>query len=279
MQVVALLYAARLHVCLNRVDDAVPLFSRAWTLSLGTELEPEALICLCSAYAYLDNPMNASRLLVENRDVLQDVEHYHDLAAFIGCHCRYSLAQSADRRMRDGQELLNALAHVDPERFFSLQGWSLVVHDYHKLGLDQESQSTLQLCLVACEDCLFRDEMVRGEAMDQAASGQANANEFADISAMLGDVTLHRLELMKSQLSQGEHAALRSQAEDLLSHQLSAEMRDEVFDLLGLSYQRDGEHYLAALCFARINPFSERAHQLRDSFFQEWAADTGDTAP
>ncbi len=283
LQPVALMYAGRTHVALNKVSDSLPLFSRAWTLSRGSELEPEALISLCSIYAYLGNPMAANQILVDHRDVVRDAGHYHDLAAFVGCYCRHSLAQSNARKLRDGRDLLDALANVDPTAFFSMQGWALVIQAYHRLGLDQESHAALQQCLTASEDSVFLNELVRSEAagtmQHEGVTRSQESDDFEQYSALLGDETLHRMERVNTLLDAGSHAELQAEAELLLSEPLTASMQVRLLDMLGRSYQRQGEHYDAALCFARINPFSESAIRLRHEYLQGHTIPTGATAP
>ena len=283
LQPAALLYAGRLHVCLNRLSESVPLFSRAWTMSRGGKLEPEALICLSSIYAYLGNPVGANRILVDHRDVVRDVEHYHDLAAFLGCYCRFSLARTDARRMRDAKDLLDSLGNVDPQLFFSPHGWALVMRAYHELGLDQESRATLQDCLLACEDSPFRNELVRAEAdglsIQEGVARPRNTTEFEQISAIVGDETLHRMERVKALLGEGNHAELEQEAALLLQEPLPSSMQIELLDMLGRSYRRSGDHYNAALCFARINPFSDRANQLRDGYLRERVLEWGGPQP
>jgi hypothetical protein len=154
---------------------------------------------------------------------------------------------------------------------------------YHQLGLDQESRTVLQECLIACEDSPFRDELVRGEAqelsLEEGVARPRSTTEFEQLSAIVGDEVLHRLERVKTLLGEGNHAALEQEAALLLREPLPAFMQIELLDMLGRSYQRQGDHYNAALCFARIDPFGDRASRLRGDFFREQMIERGGTQP
>jgi tetratricopeptide (TPR) repeat protein len=257
VRLAAYLYAGRLQIELGKNEDAITTLMYALSLSDRTEMEPQAAMILATAYLLAKNPQGASSVLAERRDALHD-ESLRDASAFLSSLSRFRAAVLPDRKEREGRSVVEAMAHLHPEKQFGAH-WCLLMADAaDELGLTQQSTDGYLQVLQ-----MQPAKPLRDQALLKLASRFQADRRLEDAHLLLTAVTpedsqefsqVARLRNAEVAIDQGKPRVAIEFCRELLNRRSTPELRRETLRVMGRAYERLRNHRAAVYCFAGMVP-------------------------
>jgi tetratricopeptide (TPR) repeat protein len=257
VQLAAYLYAGRLQIEMGKLQPAITTLMHALSMSDGTSMEPQAAMLLASCYLLTGNPQGASSVLTERREALQE-EEYLDASAFLSSLCRFRAAILPDRKEREGRSVVEAIAHLHPEKQFGAHWCFLAAEAAEELGLTQQATEGYLQTLQLEPARPLRDQTL----MKLAQRFQAD-QRLDDAHLLLTAVTpeesetisqMARLQNAELAIEQGKPETAVRYCRELLDRRSTPELRRETLRIMGRAYERLKNHRAAVYCFSGIVP-------------------------
>jgi tetratricopeptide (TPR) repeat protein len=257
VEAVAYAYLGRLFLEDAEVENANRYLARGLSLARGDDTRQVCAIILACGYLQANNPQAANQTLFDHRDVLK-AEPVLSQASFVSALARFRAAVGSTEQLRRGRDLASALAAVEPSRFFSTVGYLLVGQAYAEIGLPNSMVDVLRTGIEASPDNVLREQMQWLLAEHFAEYEKWPAAEEAYQRLVTDGRTdlarRARFGLARIDFDRGQYQSCLSRCYELISATASLEEKTEILRLMGRVYERQAEHYKAALCFAGMVP-------------------------
>jgi tetratricopeptide (TPR) repeat protein len=257
LQPIAFLFLGRLYLEDDQAERAIRPLTRSLARAPDDVSRATATIVLASAHLLLDNPYSANRILMTHRSVAADGPHY-DQMALLAALARHQAASTTTQIEKEGWPLLNAVTHLDGGEFFGTYGLVILAEAYQRLGLFGAAESTLLRGLQVVPQGGLRSRMLY--ALAQHHNDAGNLSECKELLASLAvdgdDAWSDRAKLRLAEVAgaEGDDELCLAICRELLQDASETIERQEVLRTMGRTFERQGSHRAAALCFAGTEP-------------------------
>lgn len=255
----ALSYAriAELELKLGRPSKAIPASARGLRLSSSPRQASGNLLVLAKSYLLENDPFSANRVLFENAETLEDKSDER-LGSLMATLARFRIVKPMNGLQNEGERLVLALAAIqkgDPKDFID---HLIVSRAFADVGFRTQARQHLTFAFEQAKDGFWRNRIQLELAQLLWKSGDyKNCEEVLQKIVKSNDPTLE-LELMllraKLLLELELIDESMSTCEELLKLPVEREQKVVALNVLGRAYQKKGQNYAAALCFAGFLP-------------------------
>jgi len=265
VRIASYIFHSRILLEDNKGKMAVQSMMRGLSLSKGSELEPFAALQLASAYLMQNNPQGANAVLMERREELADGPGRKG-AAFLSGLARFRAAVLADRREREGVEVVSALTEFDASGYCGGHWAVLVAGACEELGLSRESTDAYVLALRKLPASDLRNKTIlRLAAQYQAESQYEEARLLLATltSAEASQLTLQaRLRAAEVALDQNRPQEAIAACRLLIDSTEEPQIERAALKIMGQAFERMKNHQAAIYCFAGMLPDKEAGEDL-----------------
>ena len=239
----------------HRPMDAAKLLGRARSLSKDQEVQTESAIYMSVAQLMANNPQAANRVLTDNRNLIR-AETWKAEAVFLNTFSRFSAAVSTEQQIDEGRDLVAALAYVDPAKFDGAIGYYLVGRAFEQLGFVSRAEQVFAQGATIRNDELSHLIKMRMAQIARDDQRLADARKHLDSLAQVESTDWARhakLEYARLDFDAKRYASCINRAVQLLPNSSPTE-KVQVLELIGRAFEKQNNHYQAALCFAGMIP-------------------------
>ena len=255
----AYLFAGRLMIDSQEIRRSVAPLLRARAMAGASDVQAIAASTLSTAYLLQGNPHAASLVLMEHRDDFAS-DSQQATASFLSSLARFRAARKRGRREREAEVLLEAISNVRAEDFFCSSGSLLIGQTYEDLGLRELAEEAYEAAISQLPANPLRDRLMMEAARLRERAGDASgalvlyrriveqedSTYRADAFVRLGYISLEEDRSTALLLA---HRALQSAENDT--------ERVRALQLMGRTYQQEGDYSSAAMCYAGALPDQE----------------------
>ncbi|MCA9212259.1 MAG: hypothetical protein KDB27_04270 [Planctomycetales bacterium] len=239
----------------NKSIDAAKSFARAKSIAGDARVKTEAAIYMAAAHLLADNPLSANQVLTDARELIRG-ESWYTEGVFLNAFSRFLAASSTIELESEGRELISAVARIEPDKFDGAIGYYLVGQAFDRLGFSSRAMQLFDQGIAVRDDELSRvmtmrlaDMAIENEDLDQASVYLDRLSKSGSPKWELeGKLRFARLEFERGNYSETVALAMAIIPES------SPVQKAIVLELAGRAYQRQNNHYQAALCFAGMLP-------------------------
>ena len=254
---IAYLYLGESFLEAHETDTAIKHLVRAVSLAHDPAILRLSALTLSSAYLLAGNPQAANMILMDQRDSF-DAEPCRSNGLFLSSLARFRAAAIPTERLRRGRNLTSAIAEVEPSRFFSFAEPVLLGQAYSEIGMPNQMQEVYAAAIRTAKPHALRDATMLALANhyvqnDQPARGKELYEELIDHGRSPWSRKA-RIQTAELAHRHGDDAACLDQCYYLIETSTAPDEKREVLRLMGRVYERQADHYKAALCFAGLIP-------------------------
>ena len=202
-----------------------------------------------------NNPQAANRVLTDNRTLIR-TDAWKNEAAFLNSLSRFSAAASTEEQVDEGRDLVATLAYVDTGKFAENIGYYLVGQAFDQLGYTTRVEQVFAVGAAIRKNELSHRMTMRmaNIARDDRRLGDARRHLDGLAEAEASEWSLQaKIEFARLDFEAKKYSSCVSRGVQLLP-ECSPTERAQVLNLLGRAFERQDNHYQAALCFAGMIP-------------------------
>ncbi|MFV0446831.1 MAG: hypothetical protein ACK5Q5_24935, partial [Planctomycetaceae bacterium] len=253
----AYLSIARLQLENGLPARAIPEAMRGLACCADSPLEPVAACLLASAHLLDGNPHGANAVLMKHRQTFREVQ-YRDAAALLSALSRFRATSDVDERRRVAAQLMEAVAHTDPQTLYGGHWWVLSIEALDATGLTAEANRQRRECLTTTPRFPLRDRLLLTTAREELADRSISSRPVFDLLAHGTDAAV-RADVLWANADVQFHGhqteeALRACQELVRSEGTSDELRRKALRMMGVIYQQRQDYQSAVMCFAGTLP-------------------------
>lgn len=238
-------------------QQAIISMMRGLALSEGSELEPWAALQLASAYLLNNVPQGSNSVLMAHNASFAEGDA-KSAGAFAAALSRFRAAVLADRREREGADVVAALAEYNPAESCGGHWAVLVAGACEELGLTQQAGEAYSLALQRLPTCVLKDATTLKLAEHYK---QENEPEQARLlltsltSTQAGELAIEaRLETAQLALEQNRLNDAIKLSRELFVSTKSRPIQRSALKIMGKAYERQKNHEAAIYCFSGSLP-------------------------
>ena len=255
---------AKMELILGRPDKAIRAAARGARLPGRADVVSDNVMTLAKAYLFDSDPNSANRVLFKHADsVAEDAKRF---ATVIASYARLQVLSPARGVQNETERLVLSLVALHPGDLQSAIDNLIVSRAYFTAGFRSKAIEHLDIAAANAINGHWSEAIGYELAEKLFNAGEYESADLA-IRAILEVSTSSpkaKLLQVRLQFKLGQYDACSNNCYELLKTELSDEEKGVVLSLLGKTYQKSGQHYAAALCFAGLLPESARAFDAGD---------------
>lgn len=250
-------WIGRVELERGRPQQAIYATSRGFSLAADPVVQEDTLMTLVKSYLLVNDPFSANKLLFENEKLIED-ERSKRLASALAAYSRYLGTTPSIGLRNEGERLVIALAAINPSELTGFVDRLLIGRALFEVGFTHRSMELLNDALAEAQEGSWKRRVAYEIGLHRFRSGEI---ELADeILSEIAEDLIDPVGIM-AQLLLAEISLRRKQPERCLklSNQiwklpLSDSQKSKTLKMMGLAYQKLGQHYSAAVCFSGMVP-------------------------
>ena len=214
------------------------------------------MMILAKSYLLDSDPFSANRILFNNASKFEGSTKR--FASVLATHARFQAMKPVSGLQNEGERLVLALASIRAEDLSSDVDHLLLSRAYFDAGLRSKAIEHLDIATKVVKNSSWTDRIRYELAVNRFETGDfAGASQSIDALSDDAHQELRSKAAVinaKSQLAVGNLPRCQAICESILRETTDVEQKKETLKILGQTYQADGKHYAAALCFAGLMP-------------------------
>ncbi|QDT11878.1 tetratricopeptide repeat protein [Planctomycetes bacterium K23_9] len=246
-----------IEILSGRPEHAVAAASRGLRLAAEDVDANRSLMALAKAYLLMSDAYSANQALFNHASSLTD-ERSKRLATVLSTHARFEVIKPTDGLQNEGERLVLSLASLradDPRDFVE---HLMVSRAFAAVGFRSKAINHLSIATDQVQPGYWQSRIPLELAEILFQSGDLDrAVETLKTMVASDDVTMQtRAKFLKAEihLKLNQLDQVESLCNELLRMTLSEIDQRRALQMLGKAFQKSGQHYSAALCFAGLLP-------------------------
>lgn len=264
LEPLAYLYIGRLQLDDGQIEASRKVLGRSLAMARHSEVRAGASITLAAAYLISrddDSPEAANAALMEARSDLRQ-ERFREIAVFLSALTRFRATIRPKELGRRGDELLAAVARVDPANFFGSYGYMLLGDAFADLNITSETVRLYQLGMHVTRGTPMYDALMYRLATEYRRQNQLEESQltFLELASSESDEWAVRglVEAGKLMLKMGRFDECKTHCrwalERAVKEDYPQDSRAALLRTLGRVYEESGDFRRAGLCYAGFLP-------------------------
>lgn len=249
---------AKMELILGRPDKAIRAAARGTRLPGRADVVSDNVMTLAKAYLLDSDPNSANRVLFKHADsVAEDAKRF---ATVIASYARLQVLSPARGVQNETERLVLSLVALHPGDLQSAIDNLIVSRAYFTAGFRSKAIEHLDIAAANAINGHWSEAIGFELAEKLFNAGEYESADLAIRAILEASTSSPKAKLLqvRLQFKLGQYDACSSNCYELLNTGLSDEEKGAVLSLLGKTYQKSGQHYAAALCFAGLLPESAR---------------------
>ncbi len=241
----------------GELETSIKIGRRGLAMAINDQQKRMASLNLARAYLLNDDPYMANKVLFDNRD------HYADgksrsIASILGAYARFIGVRDENRMRTARNRLLTAVTMVPEDHYQTFADAYVAGLAYERLGFREQSVEKLLLSLSMPRVGSWRRRILFEMGILQNRLDRKNESAVSfETVIQAKDDSWNRLameNLAKIYLDLDQPQKSIDVCKQLWALPLVEARKKSVLLILGDAFERKGEHYTAALCFAGMVP-------------------------
>ncbi len=256
------MFLGDLSLCADDSKSASREFSRAVTYATDARSEAVAAMSLAHAYVQSGNPRMALTALMNSREDLRQ-EPFENPTALLAAYANFRAATKKSAVQRFGRAMTSAIAFVAPEDYFGATGYMLMSDVYTELGMAGRVAETRKAAVEAHIPQPLRDQFMF--ELGQYHLVQRESTDFMNTMKELQQKGVNewshqaQLELANYLLRQGDADECMRICRAVIKKSKTQQEKAAGLRMLGRAYEKQKDHYNAAICFAGLLPAADKS--------------------
>ena len=250
---------SKLHLSAGELEESIKTGRRALAVAVTIRQKSFAAVNQARSYILAGNPFSGNEALFKNEKFIETDSHFTKIASILGAFAR---SQGLNERYKVNTEkahvrLLSALYALPDSKEISFADHYISSLAFSDLGWKQRALGAIDRAIASPDVGTWKRQLSFEAAMltkDLGRTEQALA--MLELLTTEDDIwRVRALEQIASQFLISDRVTEAIAVYRVLwQSQLNDKQKAETLQGLGLAYQKEGQHYAAALCFSGILP-------------------------